>query len=276
MIRKSLAVALLLPLATAASGHDFWIQPSSFRVPGGRPVPLSMLVGHGEYRERWQGDASYIVTLADLTPEGRVDLRDRFRAFGRTVDVFAPARSPGLHILTMQTRPVPSNLPFGRFNEFIREEGLTPIIVARLRAGTVSTPGREFYSRRAKALVQVGPSSGKPDPRATKPLGFSLEIVPERDPYALGKDRMLPVHVLYEGRRLPGALVKLRDLHDDENPVATARTDRSGRVSFRIPATGQWLVNVVWSKPVKGDVRADFDTVFSSLTFGYDPLPTAR
>lgn len=276
MFRKSLAAALLLPCTTVAFAHDFWIQPPAFRVPPDRPVPFNLLVGHGQYRERWQGDGSLIVTLADLAPGGRFDLRNRFRAFGRTVDVFAPARDPGLHILMMQTRPVPSNLPFGRFNEFIREEGLTPIINARLHAGTVSTPGREFYSRRAKALVQVGPPSGRPDPRVTKPLGLSLEIVPERDPYALGKDRTLPVHVLYEGRRLPGALVKLRDLHNDEIPVAMARTDRNGRAVFRIPATGQWLVNVVWSRPLKGDVRADFDTVFSSLTFGYDPLPTTR
>lgn len=269
-----MAAALLLPCATAAFGHDFWIQPPSFRVPLDRPIPFSLLVGHGQFRERWQGDASLIVTLADLAPNGRIDLRSRFRAFGRSVDVFAPGRSPGLHILTMQTRPVPSNLPFGRFNEFIREEGLTPIINARSRAGTASTPGREFYSRRAKALVQVGGAGGRGDPRATRPVGLSLEIVPERDPYALGKDRLLPVHVLYEGRRLPGALVKLRNLHDDEKPVATALTDRNGRAAFRIPATGQWLINVVWSKPLKGDVRADFDTVFSSLTFGFDPLPT--
>ena len=105
-------------------------------------------------------------------------------------------------------------------------------------AGTASTPGREFYSRRAKALVQVGGAGGRGDPRATRPVGLSLEIVPERDPYALGKDRLLPVHILYEGRRLPGALVKLRDLHDDEKPVATALTDRNGRAAFRIPATG--------------------------------------
>ena len=276
MLKKTLAAALLVPIATAALGHDFWIQPNVFQTLPGKPLPITILIGHGKDRQRWPGDATYILTLSDLAPDGTLDLRNRFRVFGRTADLVAAPRSVGLHILTMQTSQTPSDLPFGRFNDYIREEGLTPIIDARLRAGTFSTPGREIYSRRAKALVRVGPANGKADPRATKPLGLSLEIVPERDPYALGKDRMLPVHVLYEGHRLPGALVKLRDLHDDEKPVAMALTDRNGRAVFRIPATGQWLVNVVWSKPLKGDVRADFDTVFSSLTFGYDPLPTPR
>jgi uncharacterized GH25 family protein len=276
MIKKSLLVTLLVPFATAAIGHDFWIQPNSFQVLPNRPLPLTVLVGHGKDRQRWPGDASYITTFADLAPNGRIDLRDRFRAFGRSVDVFANVNTPGLHIFVVQTRHASSELPFGRFNDYIREEGLTPIISARSRSGTFSKSGREIYSRRAKALVQVGPSDGSANPRTRIPVGLSLEIIPERDPYALGSDRILPVHILYEGRRLPGALVKLRELHHDEQPVATALTDRHGRAAFRVPATGQWLINVVWSKPLKGDVRADFDTTFSSLTFGYDRLPTAR
>lgn len=276
MFKKTLAAALILPLATAALAHDFWIQPDVFQVLPGTPLPITILIGHGKDRQRWPGDASYIQALSDLAPDGTIDLRNRFRAFSRSKDLITAPRTPGLHILTMQTSQTPSDLPFGRFNDYIREEGLTAIIDTRLRSGTFSTPGREIYSRRAKALVQVGPAGAKGDPRATRPIGLSLEIVPERDPYALARDRVLPVHILYEGRRLPGALVKLRDLHDDEKPVAMALTDRRGHAAFRIPATGQWLVNVVWSKPLKGDVRADFDTVFSSLTFGYDPLPSTR
>lgn len=276
MIRKLLATAMLLPLATHALAHDVWIQPARFRVAADRPLPLTILTGHGKDRQRWPGDASYITMLANLAPTGRVDLRDRFRTFSRAVDLFVNLRIPGLHIFTMQTSFTPSDVPFGRFNDYVREEGLTPIIQERLRAGTFSTRGREIYARRAKALVQAGTSTGRPDPRATKPLGLSLEIVPERDPYALGKGRILPVHVVYEGRRLPGALVKLRDLQHDEEPVAKQISDRNGRAVFRIPATGQWLINVVWSKPLKGDVRADFETTFSSLTFGYDPLPATN
>ncbi len=52
--------------------------------------------------------------------------------------------------------------------------------------------------------------------------------------------------------------------------MATAITDREGRATFRVPATGNWLVNVLWSEPVRGDPDVQFDTTFSSLTFGYD------
>jgi hypothetical protein len=28
------------------------------------------------------------------------------------------------------------------------------------------------------------------------------------------------------------------------------------------------MLNVVWSRPIEGDARADYQTIFSSLTFG--------
>ncbi len=75
--------------------------------------------------------------------------------------------------------------------------------------------------------------------------------------------------MLYRGRRLANATVKLRSLEADERPLAVAVTDRNGRASFRVPATGGWLLNVIWGEPVAGDPKVDFDTTFSSLTFGY-------
>jgi uncharacterized GH25 family protein len=79
----------------------------------------------------------------------------------------------------------------------------------------------------------------------------------------------LPVHVFYEGRPLAGALVKLTNLEFDVRPVAMRLSDAQGRASFSFPRTGTWLINVIWTKPISGNPNADFDTTFSSLTFGY-------
>ncbi len=84
---------------------------------------------------------------------------------------------------------------------------------------------------------------------------------------ALGRDRRLPVRVLYHGRPLAGALVKITDLGADAKPAAKRRTDANGRAAFVIPRGGQWQMNVVWAAPLRSDRRADFNTTFSSLTF---------
>ncbi len=79
---------------------------------------------------------------------------------------------------------------------------------------------------------------------------------------------ILPITVLYAGQPLAGAYVKLNNLDFDARPVATATTDAHGSAVFTVPFKGLWQMNVVWTKPIR-DTKADFDTVFSSLTFGW-------
>ena len=79
----------------------------------------------------------------------------------------------------------------------------------------------------------------------------------------------LPVRVIYEGQSLAGALVKLTNLEDDASPFEVHLTDRAGRASFTMPSSGTWLLNVIWTKPSPPSDETDFETVFSSLSFGF-------
>ena len=272
-MRFTLAKLSLLLFATSATAHDFWLQPQAFQTKPGAALPVTALIGHGDNRGRWEADAKRVVMLKSIGPNGTVDLRRSFSQRGIGPHFATTFPKAGVHVLAMQTNHASSELPPKRFNDYASDEGLTPILEYRSRVGTTDTAGREIYSRRAKALIHVGPNTGRADPRATKAVGLTLEIVPERDPYALGKSRKLPVRVIYEGKALPGATVKLTNLNSDEKPVAIMKTDANGRANFRIPEVGSWLLNVVWSKPIKGRPVADFDTIFSSLTFGYDLQP---
>jgi uncharacterized GH25 family protein len=108
----------------------------------------------------------------------------------------------------------------------------------------------------------------------TKPVGLPLEIVPEASLYASRRPSSLPVRVIYEGRPLPGALVKLTDLKFDGAPLEEHVTDHEGRATFSMPSSGKWLLNVIWTKPHSRSEETDFETVFSSLSFGFEePSP---
>lgn len=269
-MRFVMAKLSVVLIATSATAHDFWLQPQTFQTKPGTTLPITALIGHGDDRGRWEADAKRVVMLKSFGPNGTVDLSTAFKQRGagsHFAPVFAEA---GVHVVAIQTNRATSELPAKRFNDYAKDEGLTPILQHRTRMKTTGTLGREFYSRRAKVLVRVGASTGRADPRTTKAFGLALEIVPERDPYALGKSRNLPVRVIYEGKALPGATVKLTNLNSDEKPVAIGKTDSAGRTAFRIPESGAWLLNVVWTKPIKGRPGADYDTIFSSLTFGYN------
>jgi hypothetical protein len=269
-MRVALFLALAC-LATPAWAHDFWVQPRRFWIPPQSAAPASIQIGHGQDRSTWAIRAERLLRLQSLGPDGSVvDHRARVR---NGADVFVlPLRGPGVHVVSLETNHAESNLIGPRFNAYLEEEGLTPAQRLREQTGRTGDPGREIYSRRSKALIQVGPGV-QPQPHVTRPVGLTLEIVPQRDPYTLKSGESLPVQVLYEGRPLAGALVKLTDLSADVKPVETHRTDEAGRTSFQGRTGGEWLLTVVWTKPIEGNPRADFDTTFSSLTFGFSGAP---
>jgi hypothetical protein len=47
------------------------------------------------------------------------------------------------------------------------------------------------------------------------------------------------------------------------------RTDDNGRATFGMPSSGSWLLNVIWTKPLAPAEETDFETLFSSLSFGF-------
>lgn len=271
-LKKRLTVVLALSLAGPALAHDFWLQPQAFRVPLNQPVPVTIQVGHGDLRQRWGGLPARVVMLRSFTDGGGADLKSALRAPTGPEDALIKFSRPGTYILGFQSTPAFSELPAIRFNDYATIEGLTGVLQWRARTGKTDTPGREIYSRRAKAILEVGGPGGPGRAQVTKPLGMTLEIVPERNPYALLADHRLPVRVYYQGRPLAGALVKLTNLEFDGRPVETHLTDGAGRAEFTVPQTGEWLVNVIWSAPVSGNPKADFETIFSSLTFGYSSM----
>jgi hypothetical protein len=79
----------------------------------------------------------------------------------------------------------------------------------------------------------------------------------------------LPVVVIYEGRPLAGALVKLTNLEHDATPLELHLTDHAGRATFTMHRSGTWLLNVIWTRPPASSRDSDFETIFSSLSFGF-------
>lgn len=267
---RKLPLLILLAAAGSASAHDLWVQPGAFWLSSPGTVPVSILVGHGKDRENWGIRSDLIVLLRSMAPDGKVtDFKPLIRPGSAAPAIPLPFSRPGTHLLAMESSHASSELPAAKFNDYAKEEGLTPAIVHRQKTGANGRAGREIYSRRAKALVQVG----KADPNATSPatrrIGMTLEIVPERNPYALGPAQKLPLRVFYENRPLAGALVKLTKLEQDAKPAAMQRTDAAGRTTFTVPRQGKWQLNVIWTKPISGNPKAEFETTFSSLSFGY-------
>jgi hypothetical protein len=169
----------------------------------------------------------------------------------------------GLLVIGYSSNPSALETPASKFDQYLKEEGLDAIAALRARRGTTGAPVRELFSRCAKSLVLSGPPSEAPGDRR---LGFALELVAERNPYALRVGQDLPVRLTYENLPLAGALVVAMNRSVPAERLA-ARTDREGRVRFRVPPGGMWLIKTVHMVPAPAAANAEFVSFWASLTF---------
>jgi uncharacterized GH25 family protein len=260
-------VTLACLSAGPAFGHDFWIDLGAGHVAAvGQTVRVQFLVGHAGESERWTLRRERVVSFRDYGPDRLTDLQPALRTHDEAGRFSLGFLSPGSHLVAFETTPAEIELDAGKFNEYLKTEGLTPALERRRATDAEDEPGREIYSRRAKGLVQVGDA---PTGNVTAPIGQTLEIVPEKNPLVLSDGEPLPVRILYFGEPLAGASVHLESLSTALVPEATRITGADGRAEFVFPLRGAWKIDVVWTEPIENHPRAEFSTVFSSFVFGY-------
>lgn len=259
--------------ASLVAAHDFWLQPNEYWISPDALTTMTLQVGHGPFRQRSPIPARRITRFQAIAPKGTViDLHEQLRLGEAAEDGDFRFAIPGAYVLVLQTDDgAQTHLPSIRFNDYLKVEGLTPALEQRARFNQMDRDGSERYSRCAKSIVQVGPVGAGPQGQVSKPVGLPLEIVPEANPNGVPRSANLPVRVIYAGHPLSGALVKLTDLNNDASPFEVHLTDHEGRATFTMPNAGSWLLNVIWTKALPRSEETDFETVFSSLSFGIPP-----
>jgi Domain of unknown function (DUF4198) len=265
--RRLSALVLPLLMAGAAQAHDFWLEPVRMSLDKPGVVSLEAKIGHGDGSERWAGGPVRVVRYTVDGPGGRIDRTQAFKQAGAATDMLR-LDAPGAHMIALETSPVISVLQPAKFESYLKEEGLTPILALRKARGLQSQPGRESYSRRAKALLQVGPVDDAAVALATKANGAMLEIVPMQHPMRVADGASLPITILYRGRPLAGAQVALHRVGGSSATLARVVTGRDGTAAVALPGRGSYRLNTVWSVPQKS-AKADYATIFASLTFAH-------
>ena len=251
-----------IALALGASplfAHDLWIEPTSFAPRPGQLIGVKLRVGmnlEGDPVPRYASLIRQFVVAKDS------DLRSLPGREGADPAAFLRT-GPGLQVLGYYSNPNRIELPAEKFNAYLEDEGLDAILALRSARGESAAPGRELYSRCAKSLVLSGPAS---EAEGDRKLGFPLELVAERNPYALHDGDDLPVRLLWHGQPLEGALVVAINSASPKEKLS-ARSDRDGRVRFRLPARGMWLVKAVHMVPAPAGADADWQSYWASLTF---------
>jgi len=241
MFRRSLSILLVAAIALSSLplfAHDMWIEPTTFSPQPGEIVGVKLRVGQDLLGDPLPRDPALVNQFVVEDAAGRKPVVGRD---GADPAGFVRAAAPGLLVIGYHSNPSAVELPAEKFNRYLQEEGLETIAALRAVAMKLKrAPTNSFHVARKSLVLSGTPSAAQGD----RPLGFTLELVAERNPYALGADEDLPLLLTYEDRPLTGALVVAMNRLNPSEKLA-ARTDAAGRVRFRLRPHGMWLIKAV-------------------------------
>jgi uncharacterized GH25 family protein len=253
------AVAVTLSHASLFA-HDMWIDPTTFFPESGRIVGIRLRVGQDLLGDPIPRDPALIDQFVFDDESGRKPVVGRD---GADPAGFLRVAMPGLLVIGYRSNPSVVELAPEKFNRYLKEEGLDAVAALRVSRNQTGASAHEMFSRCAKSLVQSGPAS---EAQSDRRLGFTLELVAEKNPYAIAAGQDLPVRLTYENRPLAGALVvAINRLNPLEK--LSARTDSDGRVRFQLKQGGMWLVKAVHMIPAPSGAQAEWASYWASLTF---------
>ena len=264
--RFRFAVCAVALCSTAALAHEFWIEPANFEPRLGQPVKVVLRVGEQFNGPLVERRPEQIAKFIQVGPDGEQPVRgvDGTEAAGLRRLV-----KPGLYVLGYRSQRNFIQLDAPKFEAYLADDGLDSVRALRQERGQCALPGREVFSRCAKALLNVGNATGEGFDRV---LGFTLELVPEQNPYRLKPGDHLTVRLIYEGKPLAHALVAAWSRAGGGHRV-TARSDEDGRATFTLPQGGLWMISAVHMVAAPADTNADWESLWASLTFNVPGAP---
>jgi hypothetical protein len=239
-----LSFLVVLPIR----GHDLWIEPSSFTPAAGEIVALRLKVGEhfeGETVPRRRGRIERFFARS-ATGERDVPGQESRDPAG----IFA-VRDSGTTIVAYRSLPNRIELPAAKFESYLREEGLERIIEERKTRRESAKPGIEIYSRAVKSLLQSGGGE-----LVDESLGLRLEVIRRGDRF----------QILFEGKPLANALV-IAMRRGAASEALKARTNAEGLAAFPRLERGEWLVKTVHMIRAEPSVGADWESLWTSVTF---------
>jgi uncharacterized GH25 family protein len=262
MLRR-LGVLVVAAIALSRAplfAHDLWIEPTTFSPEPGQIVGVRLRVGHILLSDPLPRDPALVNQFVVEDAAGRKPVYGRD---GADPAGLLRVATPGLLVIGYRSNPSAIELAAEKFNQYLQEEGLDAVAALRARRNATGASAHELFSRCAKSLLLAGtPSEAQGD----RPLGFTLELVAEQNPYALRAGEELPVRLTYENRPLAGALVVAMNRRHLSEKLA-ARTDNAGRVRFQLWPGGMWLVKAVHMVPAPAGTNAQWESFWASLTF---------
>ena len=263
MRKRIISIAILLVATLVATASEFWLEPNKFHYAVGEEMKLDFREGEAFTGEYWDMTKNKAELLQWYSTAG---MKDMIKAVKPTKwsNVIMKFTGEGTQMLVMRSNAAFREWGGNHFNTYLEEQESGEILELRKKTGSSTDSVKENFTRFAKVLVQVGE---RRDETFKKKTGLRLEIMPTKNPYTLTTGDYLQCQILFDGRALPHALVKVWSRLNDTTFLQNIYSEKDGTIAFPISTKGVWMVSAV--KMIRSEKPpAEWHSLWGSLVFG--------
>ena len=261
--------------------HDMYLKPDGYYLDSGTFATIQLYNGTYEESENTiDRNRMADVSLVGGGERTAVPLGQWSEVGNATVLNFKSGE-PGTWVAGVSTKARDFTQTPEAFNRYLAHDGVTDMLEAREKNGTMNDPATERYSKHVKTIFQVGDDTS--DDYAVN-LGYPIEFVPNANPYDLSVGEKLSVRLFRDGAPLTGELVYVdhddghghshgeddhsHDEGDDHTHTKGTpyRTDEAGDVEFAVTAPGVWHLRTIHMKTSTED-SLTHESNWATLTF---------
>lgn len=252
------AMAIALGAATAAA-HDTWLLPKTFAVPVHGTIELGLTSGMGFPKDDHAVEADRLAAASCKVDGETVELQ-KFKA-EHALQLSVHVMYGGVAACAVETKPRTLELKPDEVEHYFAEADIADSVRRAWQAAPAPKRWRESYVKHAKAFVRVG--DPEPGQVGWAPLGSDLELSPESDPTTLAAGQEIGFRLMRRGAPYGGPVVSA--VSEGGGKPLRSTADAEGRVTFRFPTAGRWLLRAVDVQPAeKPDL--DWQSHFATLT----------
>ncbi|HSC52358.1 MAG TPA: DUF4198 domain-containing protein [Phnomibacter sp.] len=254
-------VFALLQISILGLAHEFWLEPISFFK---KKTCVRFRVGEHFDGKNWTGDFNKVgmLNLVNFQSQNSVDAQGALSKPGDSLKIKLPFQ--GTQALVYASTNSYIELDAEKFNAYLQEDGLAEIAAWRKAHGQDTAKGKEYYQRCAKLLLQ----NGKQTTPVNFPTALALDIVPHTNPYSISGTTPILFSVYFMQRPLAKAEIKTWHIHKEQLTTTTIQMT-NGTFSLPVSPEGKWMVSLVKMVENRADSRADWQSYWGSLVWGY-------
>jgi len=264
-MRKIIFSLSLICIYVLFSSHEFWLQPDKFIYQRGEQINMRFYVGEHFEGVNWKGNRSKINSLKIYYSGVSDNMAGQIS--GQEGDSLQfHVYDEGNVLVAFNSTNSFIELEAEKFNAYLEEDGLTKTLAYRKDHNQEDQPGREYYQRCSKTLLQVGELYTSTYRVSTS---LPLDIIPLVNPYLLKSNDSLKAKILFNKQPLAQQSVSIWHRDNGKTEKQELLTNDKGEIAFTVTPTGMWMISTVSMTRLENDPKADWQSYWGSFVWGY-------